>query len=183
MFKTLEAIASLIHDYTDKEPKPPLHVGEVMDLWTAYTSFQEAQVLYQVGLNSTTDPDLEHALQKALKSSKADTKKLETFLLKEGVPLPPVSSPKPNSETKAVPKGVQLTNEEIASMVSVKIATSTSFCAEAISTSLRSDVAVLFFEMQVHLMQFAQPFKSVMKNRGWMHTPPAYTPPGSPDTP
>ncbi|MFD2706253.1 DUF3231 family protein [Salibacterium lacus] len=182
MFKTLEAIASLIHDYTDKEPKPPLHVGEVMDLWTAYTSFQEAQVLYQVGLNSTTDPDLEHALQKALKSSEADTKKLETFLLQEGVPLPTLSSPKPNSETKAVPKGVQLTNEEIASMVSVKIATSTAFCAEAMSKTIRSDVTMIFFEMQIHLMQFALPFKNVMENRGWLHTPPAYIPPGSPGT-
>ncbi|MGY4691666.1 DUF3231 family protein [Salibacterium sp. K-3] len=183
MLKTLEAIASLIHDYTDKEPKPPLHVGEVMDLWTAYTAFHEAQVLYQVGLNSTTDPELQHALQKALKSSKADTKKLETFLLQEGVPLPAVSSPKPISETEAIPKGVQFTNEEIASMVSVKIATSTSFCAEALSKATRSDVAMIFLNLQIHLMQFAQPFRNVMEYRGWLHTPPAYTPPGSTGTP
>ncbi|QHS23787.1 DUF3231 family protein [Virgibacillus sp. MSP4-1] len=180
MLNILEAVTEHIKNYVDNEPKPPLHVGEVMDLWTAYTAFNEAQVLYQVGLNSTTNKDLKHAIESAYKSSKSDTKRLEKFLLQEGVPLPEVSSAKPPSDPNVIPEGVKLKDGEIANIISVKIASSITYCAQAMSKSVRSDVGLLFFEIQVNLMKFSEPFKNLMVNSGWINTPPKFTPPGRP---
>ncbi|MEH7388499.1 DUF3231 family protein [Bacillus sp. JJ1521] len=181
MTNPLESVIAMIKNFVDEEPEPPLHVGEVMDLWTAYTAFNEAHVLYQVGLNTTTDTDLKHALQSAYNSSNADSKKIEKFLMNEGVPLPTLSSPKPLSNPDSIPEGVKMTDIEIANLIAVKIATATTFCAQALSKSVRTDVGLLFFEMQVNLMRYAAPFRNLMKQRGWLKVPPSYLPPGSPE--
>ncbi len=181
MINTFEAISSIIKNFVDEAPKPPLHVGEVMDLWTAFTAFHEAHALYQVGLNTTTDQDMLHVLQSALKGSMADTKKIEEFLLKEGVPLPLVNPRKPVSEQSAVPEGVKLKDDEIANLISAKVAASITFCAQAMSKTVRTDVGLMFFSIQINLMKFAAPLKNVMISRGWLRIPPKYNPPGSPD--
>ncbi|MHC0039394.1 DUF3231 family protein [Pseudoneobacillus sp. C159] len=181
MTNPFEAISSIIKNFVDGEPKPSLHVGEVMDLWTAYIAFNEAHVLYQVGLNTTTDTELKHAIHAAFNSSNEDTQKVESFLLKEGVPLPAISSPKPLSNPNSVPEGVKLTDEEIANLIAVKVAASITFCAQAMSKSIRTDVGLLFFEFQVNLMRYAAPLKNLMKERGWLRIPPKYIPPGIPE--
>jgi hypothetical protein len=71
----------MIKKSVDKEPKRALYVGEVTDLWTAFTAFHEAQALYQVGLNTTTDPDLRHVLNNAFEGSKNDTKMEQMLIL------------------------------------------------------------------------------------------------------
>lgn len=180
MGNVLETITSLIKDFVDEEPKPHLHVGEVMALWTAYTAFHEAHMLYQMGLNSTNDQDLQHALKAAYNSSMQDTKKIEEFLKNEGVPMPSVSSPKPVSNPDSIPEGVRFTEKELANLVSVKIVTSITFCAQAASQSVRSDVGLLFFEIQIHLMEYMTKLKNLMKSRGWLNIPPSYIPPGNP---
>jgi Protein of unknown function (DUF3231) len=182
MTNIFESVSAMIKNFIAKEPKPPLHVGEVMDLWTAFTAFKEAHSLYQVGFNTTTDTDLKHALQAALASSKSDTKKIEDFLLKEGVPLPLVNASKPVSSPHAITEGVKLNDDEIANLISVKIATSITFCAQAMSKSVRTDVGLLFFSVQINLMKYAAPLKNLMISRGWLRIPPKYHPPGSPES-
>lgn len=83
MTRAIEAITSILKTFVDEEPKPSLHVGEVMNLWLALTAFHEARSLYQVGLNMTKDTDLKHALQQALEGSNSDVKIILNFL-KEG---------------------------------------------------------------------------------------------------
>lgn len=180
MTNAFEAISAIIKNFVDEAPKPPLHVGEVMDLWTAFTAFHEAHALYQVGLNTTTDKDLKHVLESALEGSMLDTKKIEKFLLKEGVPLPLVNPRKPLSEQSAVPEGVKLTDDEIANLISAKVAASITYCAQAMSKTVRTDVGLMFFSIQINLMKFAAPLKNVMISRGWLRVPPKYNPPGSP---
>ncbi|MDN3015709.1 DUF3231 family protein [Paenibacillus sp. BSR1-1] len=181
MTNILESIAAIIKNFVDEEPKPHLHVGEVMDLWIAFTAFHEAHALYQVGLNTTTDPDLKHVLKKALAGSKEDTLRIGNFLLKEGVPLPLINPKKPISKPDAVPEGVKLNDDEIANLISVKVATSITFCAQAMSKTIRTDVGLMFFLIQVNLMKFGAPLKNLMKEKGWLRIPPKYYPPGSPD--
>ncbi|QFT87536.1 hypothetical protein FIU87_02630 [Bacillus sp. THAF10] len=182
MTKMYEAFAAVLKNFVDEEPKPHLHVGEVMDLWTAHTAFREAHSLYQIGLNTTTDSDLKNVLENALKGSYADTEMLEDFLVKEGVPLPLASIKKPISQSDAIPEGVKLTDDEIANLIAVKIAASITFCAQAASKSIRTDVGLIFVKMQFVLMEFAAPLKNLMKSRGWLRIPPYYIPPGSPNT-
>lgn len=179
MKNVFEAISSIIYNFIDEESKPPLHVGEVMDLWTAYTAFHEAHSLYRMGLNITTDTELIHTLKSALKCSLSDTNRIKELLLKEGVPLPLVNSEKPLSSPMAVPEGVRLTDDEIANLISVKIATSIMFCAQSMSKTVRTDVGMLFFSIQINLMELAAPLKNLMKSRGWLRIPPKYTPSGS----
>jgi hypothetical protein len=178
----VETITALFKNFTDEEPKPHLHVGEVMALWTAYTAFHEAHILYQTGLNSTSDKDLRDALTAAYNSSKRDTEKIEELLRKEGVPMPTVSSPKPNSNPDSIPEGVRFTERELANLISVKIVASIAFCAQSASQAVRSDVGLLFFEIQVHLMEYMSQFKNLMKSRGWLNIPPSYIPQGSPES-
>ncbi|MGG4168887.1 DUF3231 family protein [Rossellomorea vietnamensis] len=180
MTNAFEAISAIIKNFVDEASKPPLHVGEVMDLWTAFTAFHEAHALYQVGLNTTTDKDLKHVLENALQGSMHDTKNIEKFLLREGVPLPLVNPKKPLSEQSAVPEGVKLTDDEIANLISAKVAMSITFCAQAMSKTVRTDVGLMFFSIQINLMKFAAPLKNLMISRGWLRVPPLYNPPGSP---
>ncbi|GLB59584.1 DUF3231 family protein [Cytobacillus sp. NCCP-133] len=181
MKNPFEAIAETIKNFADNEPKPPLHVGEVMDLWTLYTAFHEAHSLYYIALNMTTDTELLHTIRKAIEGSQADTQMIEDFLLKEGVPLPLTNAEKPLSDPDSVPEGVKLTDDEIANLISVKVAASIVFCAQAMIKTVRMDVGMLFFSIQVHLMEFASPLKNLMKQRGWLRIPPSYNPHGIPE--
>ncbi|MFY2158014.1 DUF3231 family protein [Cytobacillus firmus] len=181
MRNPFEAIKVTIKNFADNEPKPPLHVGEVMDLWTLYTAFHEAHSLYFIALNMTTDPELLHTIRSSIEGSRADTKMIEDFLLKEGVPLPLTNAEKPLSNPDSVPEGVKLTDDEIANLISVKIAASITFCAQAMIKTVRTDVGLMLFSLQVHLMEIASPLKNLMKERGWLRIPPSYMPPGTPE--
>lgn len=181
MTRAIEAVTELIKSLFDEDSKPALHIGEAMNLWIAITAFQEARSLYYAGLNTTTDKDLKHVLRNAIEATKADYNLLKDFMMKEGIPIPAVSEEKPNSDPSAVPEGVKLTDDEIANLISVKVAASINFCAQAITQSVRSDVGILFFQIQVELMKFSIPLKNLMKNRGWLKKPPSYHPPGVPD--
>lgn len=182
MTNPVEAITNILKTFTDDEPKPALHVGEVMSLWTTMTAFFEAQSLYQIGLNMTNDTDLKHALEKALQGSNADTQRIHEFLKEEGVPIPTGKGEKTKSNPDDVPEGVKLTNEEIANLISVKTATSITMCAQAMTTSIRSDVGLIFIQSMVNLMNYATSLKNLMKARGWLKQPPPYLPPGTPNT-
>ncbi|MBG9451508.1 hypothetical protein ABE67_20115 [Cytobacillus firmus] len=181
MRNPFEAIKETIKNFADNEPKPPLHVGEVMDLWTLYTAFHEAHSLYYIALNMTKDSELLHTIRSSIEGSKADTKMIEDFLLKEGVPLSLTNAEKPLSNPDSVPEGVKLTDGEIANLISVKLAASLTFCAQAMSKTVRTDVGLMFFTLQVHLMEIASPLKNLMRKRGWLRIPPSYMPPGTPE--
>jgi hypothetical protein len=176
-----ESITALFKNIVDSEPEPPLHVGEVMSLWTALTAFQESRALYQAALNTTTDPELKHALENALEGSTRDYNRLKNFLIKEGVPLPSINEDKPKSNPLDVPQGVKLTDDEIANLIGVKVASSITFCAQAMSQSIRTDVGLTFFHVQIELMKYASVLKNLMKKRGWLKSPPSYLPPGIPN--
>ena len=178
MTRHLEAIAAVVKSFTDEEAKPPLHVGEVRMLWTSLTLFQEALAGYIVGLNTTTDPQLKHALTNAVGAAKSDIRLLKDILLREGVPLPPTSESKPESNPDMVPLGVKLTDHEIANAISAKVAACISLCGTAVAQSVRTDVALIFLQIEVQLMKFGGPLREMMKKRGWMIIPPYYYPPG-----
>lgn len=176
----LEALSELLGSLIDEEPKPPLHVGEVMACWTYLTILEEAVMLEQTGLNSSTDPELKQFLEKTMAAASSQARRLKDFLQQEGVPLPPLSEPKPLSDPNAVPLGVKLTDNEIANGVSVKLAVSITSCATAASQSVRNDVGLMFIEFQNEVMVYGTMIKTLMRKRGWLKTPPYYYPPGAP---
>ncbi|CAG7657467.1 DUF3231 family protein [Paenibacillus allorhizosphaerae] len=177
-----DTIKSMFGSLTDEEPKPPLHVGEVMSLWTLLTIYEEGQLVYKIALNTTTDPELRHAIENAVKESLEDIKMIKDLLIKESVPLPPVAVGKPVSNSEGIPHGVKFTDEELANLIVGKIAACIALCGQAVSQCLRTDVALILLRSMSRLLQYSAPYRSMMRKRGWLKTPPYYYPPGGPSS-
>ncbi|CAG7652819.1 hypothetical protein PAESOLCIP111_06643 [Paenibacillus solanacearum] len=173
-----DTVKSMLGSLTDEEPKPPLHVGEVMSLWTLLTIYEEGQLVYEVALNTTTDPELRHAVENAVKESLEDVQMIKQFLIQESVPLPPVAMAKPDSNPAGIPPGVKFTDEELANFIMGKISACIALCGQSISQCLRTDVSVMLFRSMGRLLQYSAPYRALMRKRGWIKVPPYYYPPG-----
>ncbi len=176
----LEACKNVLQSLMDDEPKPPLHVGEVMSFWSFLSEMAEELVHSEAGINSTTDPELRKAFHASVKMFKSQIERLTEFMRLEGVPLPPLSESKPISDPNMVPMGVKLTDDELANSIGIKIYLGISFCSTAIIESIRNDVSLLWVEFLQEYMTFGVTIKTLMKKRGWLKVPPFYYPPGSP---
>lgn len=179
MPNVLESITDVLKSFVDEEPKPALHVGEVMSCWTYLTILEGAVAIEQQGLNMTTDPELRDFLEKAMAGASSQARRLTDFLQREGVQLPPASEPKPYSNPNAVPLGAKSTDSEIANAVSLKLAASITTCATAAAQSIRNDVGLMFVEFQNEVMTYGVMAKTMMRKRGWLKIPPYYYPPGA----
>lgn len=176
----IEAVKNLIGSFTDDEPKPPLHIGEAMNCWLYIAGIAEALTYEQAAVNTTTDTELRDAVQEAVKLCDSQVRRLRDFMEREGIPLPPLSEPKPKSDSAAIPLGVKLTDDEIANGVSIKAAAAVVTCATGVSQSLRNDVGLMWIEFQQEHIIFAMNLKTLMRKRGWLKVPPLYCPPGTP---
>lgn len=178
----LEALLKLVHSLADEEPKPNLHIGEAMSCWTYLAMLAEAVSFEEIGLNTTKDPELCDVVEKSREGAASQAERLEEFMRKEGVALPPVSESKPHSNPDSIPPGVKMTDDEIANAVAIKLASAITFCATAAAQTVRNDVGMMFFEFQTEAMKYGTLLKSVMKKRGWLKYPPDYVPPGLPNS-
>jgi spore coat protein CotF len=176
----LEAVKNVVQSFIDDEPKPPLHVGEVMSCWSFLAAISEIQVQTEAGINSTTDPELRTALHDAVAMFKSQKEQLTSFMLLEGVSLPPTSESKPISNPREVPLGVKLTDIQLANSLKIKVALSITNCANAAAQTVRNDMGLIWAKFLQELLTCATTLKSLMLKRGWLKVPPLYYPPGSP---
>lgn len=176
----IEALKDFIQSLHDDEPKSPLHVGEVMALWTYLTILDESITFEQMGLNHTMDTVLKKTIEKMMGGASSQSLRLKDFLQGEGVPLPPTSEPRPAADPNAIPPGAKMTDNEIANGASIKLAMAVTACATGVSESIRNDVGAMFFEFQTEAMTYGMLIKTLMRKRGWIKVPPLYTPPGIP---
>lgn len=65
----------------------------------------------------------------------------------EGIPLPEVISSKPHSDSKSIPLGIKLTDDEIAHGIALKLISCT-FCAKGQAESVRNDVGVIWYNIK-----------------------------------
>ena len=180
MVNRFEAFWNTFKTLVDNEPKSPLHVGEVMAIWTYQTILLEAVRYEEVALNTTTDDEVKELIIDAKKLCENQSQRLANFMVKEGIPLPPSPQPKPLSEPNDVPLGVKLTDDEIMNGISLKIAAAAMECAAAISQSIRSDVGLFWTDFFIEMITFGATTKTLMRKRGWLKVPPYYSPPGMP---
>ncbi|MDR7235876.1 DUF3231 family protein [Neobacillus drentensis] len=173
-----EAVKNVVQSFFDEDPKPPLHVGEVMNFWSYLSEIADEYVHIEAGINSTTDPELSSAFQEALKMFKSHKERLITFMRKEGIPLPMLSESKPISDPNKVPLGVKLTDDELANSLNIKMVLGITLCATAIIQALRNDVELIWIELLQEYMTFGATLKALVKRRGWLKVPPFYYPPG-----
>lgn len=163
------------------EPKSPLHVIEVGDCWKYLTMMEEFIRYEEIGLNTTTDDEVKEMLTDVVRLCESQVKVLSQFMKKEGIPLPDVTSSKPNSNSKEIPLGVKLTDDEIANGVAFKLITTMQACAKAQADVIRNDIGITWLGFYSEWVTFGTTLKTLMRKRGWIKIPPYYYPPGSPE--
>ncbi|MFZ3578386.1 DUF3231 family protein [Virgibacillus sp. DJP39] len=162
------------------EPKSPMHIIEAGDCWKYVTMMEEYIRYEEIGLNTTTDDEVTEMLTDVVKLCESQVKKLSEFMKQEGIPLPDVSSAKPNSSSKDIPLGVKLTDSEITNGVAFKLVACMEACAKAQADCMRSDVGLIWLGFYSDWVTFGTTLKTLMRKRGWVKVPPYYYPPGSP---
>ncbi|WP_261176541.1 DUF3231 family protein [Anaerobacillus sp. CMMVII] len=80
MSNPFEAVWNTLKTLVDKEPKSPLHVGEVMSIWTYLAMIDEAIRYEEVGLNTTTDNEVKELLIDAKKICESQSQRLSDFM-------------------------------------------------------------------------------------------------------
>ncbi|KPV44840.1 DUF3231 family protein [Alicyclobacillus ferrooxydans] len=182
MANILESVTNVISSLNDNKTKPPMHVGEVMGCWTYLATIGEGIVATKIGLNTTTDEELVHALNEMMKVCETQMKTVTELLEREGIPIPPLDETKPNAQQSDIPAGVKLTDSEIANAMSVKAAAEIIACATQATTAIRTDIAMMFTRMQAEHLTFLTNLKALMQRRDWLKIPPYYIAPGRPQT-
>jgi hypothetical protein len=180
MLDVIQAFNNVIQSFVDDEPKSPLHVGEVMSCWSYLSELADEQVHSEAGINSTTDPELRKAFHEGVKMFKSQKERMISFMLSEGVPIPPLSESKPQSNPSDIPLGVKLSDDELANSLNIKIAILIPYCANAIIESSRNDVTLIWLEYLQEYMTFGATLRELVKRRGWLKLPPYYYAPGAP---
>jgi hypothetical protein len=178
MANLFEAVATTLKSAIDGENNTPLHTGEVTNCWLYYTAMSEALRYEEAALNTTEDDELIEMLKDAMKVCKKQLNELGDFMKQEGIPFPPLTSPKPDSNPDEVPMGVKQTDNEISNGVSIKLASMVVDCAVGQSQSIRDDFGLMMVKFQAELIIIGATLKQLMKKRGWIKIPPYYYPPG-----
>lgn len=177
----VQAVNNILQSFADDEPKPPLHVGEVMSCWSYLSELGDEQVHSEAGVNSTSDPELKKAFQEVVEMFRSQKERMMAFLLAEGVPVPSLSESKPKSNPNDIPLGVKLSDDELANSLNIKIVILNTYCANALIESDRHDVTLIWIEYLQEYMTFGATLKELVKRRGWLKVPPYYYAPGAPN--
>lgn len=180
MADLLQAVKNLAGSLVDDEPKMALHVGEVAACWTQYVALAESLTAERIALNTTTNPELRKVVEEAHRMCDSQRERLEEFMKQEGVPLPEISQPKPDSDPGSIPMGVKSSDEEIANALVLKITSGTAAYAAAAAQCVRNDVGAMWLTFQSEFVAFGINLKRLMRKHGWLKIPPLYVPPGSP---
>ncbi|QKY68422.1 DUF3231 family protein [Lentibacillus sp. CBA3610] len=174
-----EASSKLLQSLTDNK-KDPLHIGEAMACWT-YLAFVNNIITYEeIGLNTTTDPGVKELYQDGLKMANDHKKQLKKLMQEEGVGMPSSPESKPYSDPSAIPIGTKFTDFELANTININFVAAADMCAAAASQCLRTDLGLMFIKFQTEKLSLGYKAKDLMKQKGWLITPPYYQPPGTP---
>lgn len=176
----IEALFDYLTTRFDTEPKSRLHIGEAMGCWLYYTAIAEEIPVLEAALNTTTDNVLIELLNDGKKLASHQKSILESFMIKEGIPLAETSEHKPNSDPNAVPLGVKATDSEIANLISAKVASNIVMCSSNVSQSIRSDIGLMWIRFHSEKAIYGIDVKTKMREHGWIKVPPYYYPPGAP---
>lgn len=170
-------IFEVIHDtfepFLDGE-KRPLSIMEAGNLWYFLAISETTMRNEEVAYNLAQDKELREKLRDAKVSvHQPIAKEIQEFLLKEKVPLPQGTPPKPTAAYE-LPEGAKFNDEEIANLMSFNLLLGITFAARGLTESIRADVGLIFFKVIVRKTVFGASVKKLMTQRGWLHAPPDY---------
>jgi hypothetical protein len=170
----LELLNDAIKPFLDGE-KPPLHVGEVMNLWFYLTATEQTMRGEQVSYNIVQDLELKEKLKDVINNVHGPIQKeLTEFLKAEGIPLPNASPDKPIGDFRNIPEGSKLSDEEVASLISFNIVLGITYACRGMTEAVRPDVAAMFAKFQMKKLAYSITLKDVLMRKGWLKVPPYY---------
>ena len=169
----IELVSDIFTNYKQTN-NSPLHVGEVMNLWTFLTATENFTNSEEITLNTVEDQDLKKKMNELVENyHKPIINEIKTLLLKEGVELPQGPSEKPDLKLN-LPAGGKMTDEEVANFVVFNLVWAINFCARGLTEAVRADVGTLFVKAIVQKAGFSLTLKQLMTDKGWLHVPPQY---------
>ncbi|MBP1155087.1 MULTISPECIES: DUF3231 family protein [unclassified Paenibacillus] len=174
-----EIIKDTFKPFLDGE-KPPLHVGEVMNLWFYLTGTEQTLRVDQVSYNVVQDPELKGKLEDIINNiHKPMINELTEFLKKEGISLPKSSPEKPIGDYRTIPEGAKMSDEEIANLLAYNLVIGITSAVRGLTESVRADVGMMFAKNQMMKVTYSLTLKDLMVKRGWIKVPPYYFPGGN----
>jgi hypothetical protein len=172
----LEILKDSIVPFIDGK-KPPLNIGEAMNLWFYLTATEQTMRGEQVAFNTVQDNDLRAKLQDVIHNVHLPIREeLKEFLQKEGVSLPQVTPEKPIGDYRTVPEPAKLSDEEVASLLSFNIVLGINYATRGLTEAVRPDVGMMFAKFFMKKAAFAIPLRQMMAEKGWLIVPPTYNP-------
>ncbi|MCR2805661.1 DUF3231 family protein [Paenibacillus soyae] len=175
----LEILKDAILPFSDGK-KPPLHVGEVMNLWFYLTATEQTLRGEEISLNTAQDPELKEKIKDVIHNVHHPIRtELQEFLRDEGVPLPKTTPDKAVGDFRTLPDNAKLSDEEIANLLSFNIVLGITYACRGMTESVRPDVAAMFAKYQMKKAAFSITFRELMIKKGWLLVPPAYHPASS----
>lgn len=172
----LEILNDAMKPFTDGE-KPPLNVGEVMNLWFYLTATEQTMRGEQVSFNIVQDPELKQKLKDVINTIHGPIlKDLTEFLKKEGVPLPETTPEKSIGDFRNIPEGAKLSDEEVANLLQFNILLGIDYACRGLTEAVRPDVAAMFAKFQMMKITFSVTLKELVAKKGWLKQPPYFQP-------
>ncbi|TLS51257.1 DUF3231 family protein [Paenibacillus antri] len=169
----LEVIKDVFKPFLDGE-KPPLHVGEVMNLWFFLAVSEQTIRGEQVAINTVQDEDLKKHLQELMDIHSEIRKDIIGFLQKEGVPLPETTPPKKQGDFESIPADAKLSDQEAAQLVSENLVVAMTMAARGITEAVRTDVGAMFAKFFMSKVTFGITYKAFLQKKGWLLVPPPF---------
>lgn len=172
----LEILKDSVVPFIDGK-KPPLNIGEAMNLWFYLTATEQTMRGEQVAFNTVQDAELKAKLEDVIHNVHSPIRdELTEFLQREGIPLPPATPEKPIGDYRTVPDPAKLSDEEVVSLLSFNIVLGINSASRGLTEAVRPDVGMMFAKFLMKKATFAITLKQMMLEKGWLIVPPAYNP-------
>ncbi|MGN7471363.1 DUF3231 family protein [Brevibacillus sp. SAFN-007a] len=153
----------------------PMHYGEVFGAWVYVATSKALLAGYQTAMNHAGDADLKDFLEDLMQTMKKEIHRLEDLLKLAGVALPPSPPDRPVADPNSIPVGARLNDSEIALGISRDIAGGLLTCSQIMSQSIREDIGMMFGEFHVTKAQSGYRLLRLLKEKGWLISPPLHT--------
>ncbi|WP_426450708.1 DUF3231 family protein [Paenibacillus sp. S-38] len=165
-----------IKPFLDGE-KPPLNVGEVMNLWFYSTATEQTMRGEQVSYNIVQNEELKELLRVVIDDVHGPIlEEVNGFLRAEGIPLPSTTPDKPIGDFRSIPEGSYLSDEEVGNLLSFNIVLGMNYACRGMTEAVRPDVAAMFVKFQMKKMTYAVSLREFLMRQGWLKVPPYYKP-------
>ena len=169
----LELVTDIFKSYS-KVDRSPLHVGEVMNLWTMLAATENFANSEIIALNKVKDKELAAKMRDLIENyHKPVIKEIKDILLSEAVDLPREPIEKPYVKIEAAP-GESMTDEEVANFVVFNLVWAINYCSRGLTESVRADVGTFFIKLIVQKSAFSVTMKQLITEKGWLKSPPAF---------